>query len=74
MTTLFSATAADWSEGRRLRALKLHEQGWSQSRIAAPLGVTSGAVCQWMRCAREGGCPTALQGLGKSFPSQHFPP
>jgi hypothetical protein len=28
-----------WREGRRLRAWELHEQGWSQTRIAAALGV-----------------------------------
>lgn len=56
-----SATAADWREGRRLRAWELAEQGWSQRQIATALGVTSGAVCQWMRRAREGGGPEALK-------------
>lgn len=61
MSRTLSATAADWREGRRLRAWELHEQGWSQSQIAVALGVTSGAVCQWMRRAREGGGPQALR-------------
>ncbi len=61
MHTSLSATATDWREGRRLRAWELHEQGWSQSQIAVALGVTSGAVCQWMRRAREGGGPEALR-------------
>ena len=61
MNTLPSATAKDWREGRRLRAWELHEQGWNQSQIAAALGVTSGAVCQWMRRAREGGGLEALR-------------
>jgi transposase len=61
MRTTLSATATDWREGRRLRAWELHEQGWSQSQIAAALGVPSGAVCQWMRRAREGGGPEALR-------------
>jgi transposase len=56
-----SATATDWREGRRLRAWELHEQGWRQSQIAAALGVTSGAVCQWVRRARDGGGPDALR-------------
>jgi transposase len=56
-----SATATTWREGRRLRAWELHEQGWRQSQIAAALGVTSGAVCQWMRRARDGGGPDALR-------------
>jgi transposase len=59
--TTLSAKATDWREGRRLRAWELHEQGWSQSQIAAALGVTSGAVCQWMRRVREGGGPEALR-------------
>ena len=64
MTTLrsaVSAQAADWREGRRRRAWELHEQGWSQRAIAEALGVTEGAVSQWMRRAREGGGPAALR-------------
>ena len=59
MTSSLSAT--NWREGRRLRAWELHEQGWRQCAIAAALGVTSGAVCQWMRRARDGGGPEALR-------------
>jgi transposase len=36
------------------------QQGWSQRRSAAALGVSEGAVSQWIRRAREGG-PAALQ-------------
>ncbi len=46
---------AEWREGRRLRAWELKQQGWSQQAIAGALGVTAGAVSQWMRRAREGG-------------------
>ncbi len=49
------APPQDWQEGRRLRALELHEQGWTGSRIAEALGVTRGAVSQWLKAAREGG-------------------
>jgi transposase len=49
----------DWREGRRLRALELKEQGWSQRAIAQALGVTEGAVSQWMKRARTEG----IQGL-----------
>lgn len=45
----------DWAEGRRLRAWDLHEQGWPGARIAEALGVTRGAVSQWVKRAREGG-------------------
>ncbi len=57
ITTQTSTDAAprDWQEGRRLRALELHEQGWTGSRIAEALGVSPGAVSQWLKAAREGG-------------------
>src|SRR5215212_9327397 len=45
----------NWQEGRRLRALELHEQGWLGARIAEALGVTPGAVSQWLKRARESG-------------------
>lgn len=61
MSNELSSQAADWREGRRLRAWELHEQGWRQQDIAAALGVTKGAVSQWMRRVREGGGPDALQ-------------
>jgi transposase len=48
-------THLDWLEGRRKRAWELKQQGWKQQDIAAALGVTKGAVSQWMRRAREGG-------------------
>ena len=47
--------AIEWREGRRLRAWELKRQGWSQRAIADALGVTAGAVSQWMRRVREGG-------------------
>jgi transposase len=48
-------THLDWLEGRRRRAWELKQQGWKQQDIASALGVTKGAVSQWMRSAREGG-------------------
>ena len=45
----------DWREGRRLRAWELKQQAWTQQAIAAALGVTPGAVSQWMTRARAGG-------------------
>ena len=41
----------DWGETRRLKALELRDAGWSQLQIAAALGVTPGAVSQWLRRA-----------------------
>ena len=44
----------DWQEIRQLRAWELHQQGWSQRQIAAELGVTQGAVSQWLMRVRDG--------------------
>jgi len=51
----------DWHEGRRLRAWELAQQGWTQDAIAAALGVTQGAVSQWLKRARAGGGVAALR-------------
>jgi transposase len=45
----------DWREGRRRRAWELKEAGWKQQDIAAALGVTPGAVSQWLTRVRERG-------------------
>ena len=45
----------DWREGRRFRAWDLHQQGWKQTAIAAALGVTQGAVSQWLKRGKDGG-------------------
>jgi transposase len=42
-------------EARRLQAWQLKHKGWAQRQIAAALGVSEGAVSQWMTRAREGG-------------------
>jgi transposase len=44
-----------------VRAWELHQQGWKQHEIAAALGVTQGAVSQWLRRATEGGGVEALR-------------
>jgi transposase len=61
MDNSFSKEATDWREGRRLRAFELKQQGWSQQRIAEALGVSKGAVSQWMKRARDGGGVEALK-------------
>lgn len=43
-----------------MQALKLKRLGWKQRAIAAALGVTEGAVSQWLAAARDGG-PDALR-------------
>lgn len=47
-----------------MRAFELKEQGWIQTDIADALGVTEGAVSQWMKRARDEG----VEGL------KHKPP
>ena len=37
------------------------QQGWSQQRISEALGVSKGAVSQWMKRARDGGGAEALK-------------
>jgi transposase len=64
MEKTLSSQATDWREGRRLRAYELKQQGWKQTQIADALGVTEGAVSQWMKRAREEG----VEGL------RHKPP
>lgn len=45
----------DWREARRYRAWDLKQQGWKQRDIAHALGVSEGAVSQWLTRGREGG-------------------
>jgi transposase len=60
----------DWREGRRRRAWELKEAGWKQTEIAAALGVTSGAVSQWLTRARAEGVEEGL----RSHPASGRPP
>jgi transposase len=46
---------ADWREERRKRAWALKQEGWPQKEIARALGVSEGAVSQWLKRAREAG-------------------
>lgn len=43
-----------------MRAWELSRQGWRQKEIAAALGVTKGAVSQWIKRAKQEG-PEALR-------------
>jgi len=51
---------ADWREERRKRAWALKQDGWPQKDIATALGVSEGAVSQWLKRAREHGGVEAL--------------
>ena len=61
MYNSLSREATDWREGRRFRAFELKQEGWSQQRIAEALGVSKGAVSQWMKRACDGGGVEALK-------------
>src|SRR4029450_1840563 len=61
MDNSLSKGTTDWREGRRFRAFELKQQGWSQQHIAEALGVSKGAVSQWMKRARDGGGAEALK-------------
>lgn len=50
----------NWREIRRFRAWALYQDGWAQCTIAEALGVTPGAVSQWLKRARNEG-ETALR-------------
>lgn len=45
----------DWMEWRRMRALALNQEDWSQRAIADALGVSESAVSQWLAAVRRGG-------------------
>ena len=45
----------DWKEIRRWRALDLKRERWKQQDIAEALGVTAGAVSQWLTTVRDHG-------------------
>jgi transposase len=53
-------TPANWKEARRLQAWRLKQKGRPQRQIAEALGVSEGAVSQWMRRVREEG-PESLR-------------
>ena len=56
-----SQARLDWREGRRRRAWELKAAGWKQQDIAAALGVTGGAVSQWLSRARAEGVEEGLR-------------
>ncbi len=70
MDNQLSKQASDWREGRRLRAWELKGQGWKQQEIADALGVTKGAVSQWMKRARQGGVEGLKRRVASGAPTR----
>jgi transposase len=60
MSRSTTSEPATWREGRRQRAWELSRLGWRQRQIATALGVSEGAVSQWLAQARRAG-PAALK-------------
>ncbi len=54
METVLS-TYRDWKEWRRIRALSLKQEGWTQRKIAEALDVSAPAVSHWLTRAEQGG-------------------
>jgi transposase len=50
-----ATTRADVGTWRRQRAWELHQAGWWQKDVALALGVSRGAVSQWIKRGRDGG-------------------
>jgi transposase len=63
----------DWREGRRFRAWELHQHGWKQHKIAEALGVTQGAISQWLKRARDGGVQALRARFSPGAPSRLSP-
>ncbi|WP_206214285.1 helix-turn-helix domain-containing protein [Desulfovibrio sp. ZJ369] len=56
-----SSARKNLSEFKRLRAVELHEDGRKAIRISEVLGVTRGAVSQWLKRYHEQGIESLLQ-------------
>lgn len=46
-------TNQDWQTERRLQAVRLYQKGWQQKTIAEALGVTKGAISQWIKKVQD---------------------
>ena len=57
-------SVSSWRELRRLRAWELSQKGWKQNKIAEALGVTEGAISQWVKKARTEGVEALYQRKG----------
>jgi transposase len=70
MTTRIASPRQQLNEWRRLRAWALHQEGWSGGAIARVLGVTPGAISQWLKRAREGGAQALVHRMPPGPPSK----
>jgi transposase len=70
MTIRVASPRQQLNEWRRLRAWALHQEGWSGRTIAQALGVTPGAVSQWLKRAREGGAQALAHRMPPGPPSK----
>ncbi len=61
----------DWREARRFRAWELKQKGWRQRDIAEALGVSDGAISQWLKGVRQEGIG-ALRGRRGGGPKQRL--
>lgn len=63
----------DGREWRRFRAAELHVEGWTGQEIAVALGVSGGAVSQWLKRLRSGGLE-ALRAKPRPGPTPRLTP
>ena len=63
----------DWKEFRRLRAWEMKQQSWVQQDIADALGVSKGAVSQWLHTARDRGVDALRSHPGPGHPGSLTP-
>ncbi len=73
MKDQLSNQSKDWRECRRFRAWELKEKGWTQQKIAEALGVTKGAVSQWLKKAEQGGVEALRNRRRPGAPSRLTP-
>ena len=65
-----TTSSTSWKEQRRLRAYEMKKQGWKQRDIASALGVTKGAVSQWIGGADQRGTQTLQAKLHTGRPAE----
>jgi transposase len=64
---------SDGLEWRRLQAWQLKQKGWRPSEIAVALGVSAGAVSQWLKAAATGGVGALLSHAISGRPARLCP-